>query len=158
MLSNMSLTQLCESNLLTHNNTQDFIDCPQQPPQWTQPACPTPHTAPLWARRILSDVTTLNPLIDELCCHLCFGVANVLLAKEELPVEVGKVDGVHVHHMQVGKTHQCQVLQQLTSQAACTCEKKSINCTSHLHSPHDKKQCMSRDDNSLRGLAKRSWS
>ena len=38
--------------------------------------------------------------------------------EEELPVQIGDVDGVHVNHIYVSKATQCQILQKLTAQAS----------------------------------------
>ena len=41
------------------------------------------------------------------------------MPEQELAVEVGHVDGVHVNYVDLAKAAQCQVLKQLAAQAAC---------------------------------------
>ena len=40
-------------------------------------------------------------LVDEGCCHLCLGLSNICLTEEELSIEVGDINGVHVDDMDI---------------------------------------------------------
>lgn len=59
-----------------------------------------------------------HTLADELGGHLGFGSTNVALAEQELPVQVGHVDRVHINDVDVREAHVGEVLEQLTAQPA----------------------------------------
>ena len=65
------------------------------------------------------DLGPRDALVDEVGCDLRLALAHVVRAEEELPVEVGHVDRVHVDHVDVLEAHQGQVLQELAAQTAC---------------------------------------
>jgi len=81
--------------------TEFFVGC-EQPPK----------------KRIRHDVAERNAAVDEGGGHFGLGLAHVLVPEEELPVQVGHVDGVHVDDVDLPEAHQRQVLQQLAAQTA----------------------------------------
>ena len=69
---------------------------------------------------VRSDHDPLDSLIDTPGCTLGLRLAHIIHAKEELAVEIGDVNGVHVNDINVAKARQSQVLQNLTTEATCT--------------------------------------
>ena len=67
---------------------------------------------------VRGDLGAGNPLVDEICRDLRLELADICRPKQELPVQIGDVDGVHVDHVDVLEAHIAQVLQQLTAQPA----------------------------------------
>ena len=57
-----------------------------------------------------------HSVVNELRSHLCLGLAHVLLSEQELSVEVGQVDGVHVNHCDISEAHQSQILKEFAAQ------------------------------------------
>mmetsp|Transcript_34937 Transcript_34937/g.88023 ORF Transcript_34937/g.88023 Transcript_34937/m.88023 type:complete len:524 (+) Transcript_34937:51-1622(+) len=64
------------------------------------------------------DLGAQHTRVDALRSDLRFGLAHVRHAEQELSVEVGDVDGVHVNDVDVRKAGEREVLQQLAAQAA----------------------------------------
>ena len=67
---------------------------------------------------IRGDLTAGDPGVDALGRHLRLELAHVRLAEEELPVQVGQVDRVHVDHVDVPEAHHGEVLEKLAAQTA----------------------------------------
>jgi len=70
---------------------------------------------------VSGDVDVGMELSYEVSSHLSLGLADVSLAEEELPVEVGEFDGVHVHHFDFVEAQQSEILEQFASKASCSC-------------------------------------
>ena len=66
------------------------------------------------------DLAAGDPGVDALGRHLRLKLAHVRLAEEELPVQVGQVDRVHVDHVDVPEAHHGEVLEKLAAQTAGT--------------------------------------
>lgn len=52
--------------------------------------------------------------------YYCFRFFNVLMAKEELAVEVAKVDGIKVNYVDLAKACQGEVLEEFAANATGT--------------------------------------
>ena len=63
-----------------------------------------------------SNITAWDSFIYKLRRNLCLGSANILLAEQELPVQVGQVYGIHVYHSNLSKPHESKVLQEFATQ------------------------------------------
>lgn len=94
-------------------------------------------------------MTALYTLVNKLGSNLSFWATDVLLAEQELTVQVRQINGVHVYHVKVCEAHQSQILQQFTPQPSSSCQKKcsSIVCADstegltfkQLNALHDQK-------------------
>lgn len=73
-----------------------------------------------------------DTLVDERSGHLGLGLADISLAEEELAVEVGNVDRVHVDDVNVAKTSEGEILQDLASQSASSDDKHLALVTQEL--------------------------
>lgn len=69
----------------------------------------------LYLADVRIDLTARHALHDEVGCHRGLGLTDVALSEEELAVEVGDVDGVHINHVDALEARQGQVLENLTS-------------------------------------------
>lgn len=58
-----------------------------------------------------------NSLVDSISGTLGLGTTNVTFAEQELAIEVGEINGVHVYDVNVGESHVGTVFQELTAQA-----------------------------------------
>lgn len=71
------------------------------------------------------DLDTLDSFLDKLGCDLRFVLANVGVAEEELTVQVGDVDGVHVDYMDFLKAGEGEIFEDFaakTAGSATVCE------------------------------------
>jgi hypothetical protein len=67
---------------------------------------------------VWGDDDTVDALHDTGGCDLGFTVADVVSAEEELSVEVGDVDGVHVDDVYVAKACEGEVFEELAAETA----------------------------------------
>lgn len=67
---------------------------------------------------VWGDGDSLDALHDTGGCDLGFAVADIVGAEEELSVEVGDVDGVHIDDVYVAKAGEGKVFEELTAETA----------------------------------------
>jgi len=79
------------------------------------------------------DRHALDSLHHKLGRYCCLRPAHVRVAEEELPIEVGYIDGVHIDDVDLAETHQRKVLEQLAAQAARANHEHSRHVTDELH-------------------------
>lgn len=64
------------------------------------------------------DLDTLDSFLDKLGCDFGFVLANVTVTEEELTVQVGDVDGVHVDYMDFFKAGEGEIFEDFAAEAA----------------------------------------
>jgi len=64
---------------------------------------------------VRSDLDALHSPLDKPCGHFSLGLAHILLAEEELTVEVGDVDRVHVDDMDILESRESEIFQYLAA-------------------------------------------
>jgi hypothetical protein len=67
---------------------------------------------------VRGDCDGLDALHDSRGCDLGFAVADVMCAEEELSVEVGDIDGVHINDVYVTKAAEGEVFEKLAAETA----------------------------------------
>ena len=65
------------------------------------------------------ELETLRERLCSLGCHPGFGLAHVIVAKQDRAAQVGKLYPVEVDDQQMAGTQQGQVLDRLVAQSAC---------------------------------------
>jgi hypothetical protein len=64
------------------------------------------------------DFSRWDPHSNELCRDFSFRSSNVLRPKQELPIQIGHINGVHIDDVDVAKAHEGEIFQQLASETA----------------------------------------
>mmetsp|Transcript_3765 Transcript_3765/g.9487 ORF Transcript_3765/g.9487 Transcript_3765/m.9487 type:complete len:247 (+) Transcript_3765:1032-1772(+) len=78
------------------------------------------------------DVRAKHSVVDEFGGDLGLGAPHVRLAEEELPVQVGELDRVHVDDVKVEEAHHGQVLQKLAAQPSSPDDEDAQHVVHHV--------------------------
>mmetsp|Transcript_8351 Transcript_8351/g.28061 ORF Transcript_8351/g.28061 Transcript_8351/m.28061 type:complete len:361 (+) Transcript_8351:690-1772(+) len=81
---------------------------------------------------VRGDAGAGDALVDEVGCHNGLGLTHVALSEQELTVQVGDLNRVHIDHVDVEKAKEGEIFQQLASQPSSSNHKHSDQVVQEL--------------------------